>query len=87
MHGIKKIVYIDYINDNFPSKHTSYISLPLSPFPLKLVRSGFKISSVLCIFCLSLLDLEVNRGHPCLGLAAIFAGMLYNVQYPEYHAR
>ena len=21
-----------------------------------------------------------NRGHPCLGLAAIFAGMLYNVQ-------
>ena len=23
---------------------------------------------------------EWNRGHPCLGLAAIFAGMLYNVQ-------
>ena len=24
--------------------------------------------------------LHSNRGHPCLGLAAIFAGMLYNVQ-------
>ena len=24
--------------------------------------------------------LAFNRGHPCLGLAAIFAGMLYNVQ-------
>ena len=31
-----------------------------------------------------------HRGHPCLGLAAIFAGMLYNVQIiqnPEHHAR
>ena len=23
---------------------------------------------------------NVDRGHPCLGLAVIFAGMLYNVQ-------
>ena len=26
------------------------------------------------------ITLSANRGHPCLGLAAIFAGMLYNVQ-------
>ena len=54
-------MYIDYINNGFPSKRTSYSSLPVSPFPLKLViRTGFKISSVLSIFCLSLVDLEVN---------------------------
>ena len=28
----------------------------------------------------SLSDLVQYRGHPCLGLAAIFAGILYNVQ-------
>ena len=26
------------------------------------------------------------RGHPCFGLAAIFAGMLYNFQHPEHRA-
>ena len=50
-----------YINNDFPSKHTSYSSLPVSPFPLKLIiRTGFKISSVLSIFCLSLVDFEAN---------------------------
>ena len=27
-----------------------------------------------------LMEAGINRGHPCLWLAAIFAGMLYNVQ-------
>ena len=29
-------VYIDYINNGFPSRHTSYSNLPVSLFPLKL---------------------------------------------------
>ena len=53
-------MFIDYINNDFPSKRTSYTSLPVSSFPLKLIGPGFKISSVLCIFRFSLLALEAN---------------------------
>ena len=37
-------------------------------------------SRIPSIFIVSWTLLFTNRGHPCLGLAAIFAGMLYNVQ-------
>ena len=40
----------------------------------------FKNISYMVTFSTHLVLKKYYRGHPCLGLAAIFAGMLYNVQ-------
>ena len=46
----------------------------------KVFRVQFHKNNACPLFLCILNILNSDRGHPCLGLAAIFAGMLYNVQ-------